>query len=81
LSWGDLYGLIITATGWTPREVDVTPWPDVMDLLHYWRHHPPIHILTHGFFGGNGAGKGSAGKVIENTTENQLRSAIASFNR
>lgn len=52
------------------------PWPDVMDLLGYWRHHPPIHILTHGFFWGDAK---SGGKVVENATEEELRAAIAGF--
>jgi hypothetical protein len=75
LSWGDLYGLIITATGWTPRQVDATPWPDVLDLLSYWRHHPPIHILAHGFLGGGS--KGSKGDAIDNATPEQLAAGIA----
>lgn len=80
LSWGDLYGLIITGAGWTAAEVDATPWPDVLDLLGYWKHHPPVHVLARSFFAG-GSGKGSArgslSQGIDNATPEQLAAAIA----
>ena len=44
-------GLIVTVTGWTIRELDATPWPDVMDLLDYWTANPPLHLMVKGYLG------------------------------
>lgn len=38
-------GLIVTTTGWTIRELDDTPWPEIADLLDYWHESPPVHLL------------------------------------
>ena len=61
--WGDLYGLLVTATGWTWSEIDNLTLPQVYDLDDYWRVHPPLHLLVAAFAGykspsrrpGNGA--------------------------
>jgi len=46
-----MWGLVITATGWTVQQLEATPWPDVLELMHYWVAFPPIHILVKkGFF-------------------------------
>jgi len=41
---------LITGTGWTLRELESTPWPDCLELMSYWKHHPPVHVLVRGFF-------------------------------
>jgi hypothetical protein len=38
------------ATGWTIQQIEVTPWPSVLDLLSYWQENPPLHILVQAFF-------------------------------
>jgi hypothetical protein len=43
--------LIVTATGWTIRELDATPWPDVLDLLDYWTASPPVHVMVRAYMG------------------------------
>jgi hypothetical protein len=44
-------GLICTALGCLPAQVDSIPWPEAMDLLDYWAAHPPVHVLVAGFMG------------------------------
>lgn len=34
----------MTGTGWTPQQLDAAPWPDVVDLLKFWRSNPPLHV-------------------------------------
>lgn len=63
----------MTGTGWTSRQVDETPWPDVKDLLNYWKEYPPVHILVRPFFAGGGS---SDGKVYEEPDEEQLAQGI-----
>lgn len=36
----------MTTTGWTPRELDLIPWPEALDLLDYWAENPPLHVLA-----------------------------------
>jgi len=40
MNWGQLYSRIITEIGWTTKEIDETPWPDLLDLLCYWVDNP-----------------------------------------
>lgn len=40
-----LYGKIITATGWRPWEVDDLTLCDVEELMRYWEHAPPTHVM------------------------------------
>lgn len=42
--------MILTGTGWTVRELEETPWPQVTELLAYWKTFPPVHILVGNFF-------------------------------
>ena len=46
MNWGALTSRILTATGWTWRELDETPFPAILDLTRYWRWHPPVHELV-----------------------------------
>jgi len=46
LTWGETWSHIALATGWTIKEIDNTPWPDVADLLRYMRKNPPTYLLT-----------------------------------
>ena len=43
--------MLVTATGWTIRELDATPWPDVLDLLDYWSECPPLHLMVKAYLG------------------------------
>lgn len=43
--WPYLFGHIITATGWTPREVEALTLREANELLEYWSEHPPAHVL------------------------------------
>lgn len=52
--------------------MDETPWPDVLDLLSYWKNHPPVHILVRGFF----KIEDKAGAGTKLLTEEELRAAI-----
>lgn len=45
---------MITTTGWTVRQVDETPWPDIQDLINYWMSNPPLHLMLKGFMGIDG---------------------------
>ena len=49
LSWGEIYGLIVTATGWTISHLEATPFPDTLDLMDYWGKYPPAHVLLKRF--------------------------------
>lgn len=62
----------MTATGWTPQQVDKTPWPALMELLSYWKDHPPVHVLVRGLFS-----KEEKARVIENASEEELAQGIA----
>ena len=35
----------MTACGYTPAEIDATPFPAYLDLLKYWQKNPPTHLL------------------------------------
>ncbi len=43
--------MLISGTGWTFQELDASPWPDVLDLLEYWRTSPPVHVLVRAYLG------------------------------
>src|SRR5262249_45123402 len=43
--WPRLFGHIITATGWTKREVEALTLREANELLEYWSEHPPTHVL------------------------------------
>ena len=43
--WPKLFGYVITATGWTRREVESLTLFDLNELLGYWSEHPPAHVL------------------------------------
>ncbi|MBV9075643.1 MAG: hypothetical protein JOZ10_18625 [Acidobacteria bacterium] len=43
--WPRLFGHIITATGWTAREVESLSLGQANELLEYWSEHPPTHVL------------------------------------
>jgi len=45
MNWPNLYGLIVTATGWRPAEIDAMSLCDVLDLLAYWSDNPPVHVI------------------------------------
>jgi hypothetical protein len=62
----------MTATGWTPNQVDLAPWPAILELMSYWKHHPPVHVLVRSFFKEEGKQR-----VIENADEDQLAQGIA----
>lgn len=44
---------MITATGWTWDQVDSLTWPQVLELLTYWKQQPPTHVLVKAFFMGD----------------------------
>ena len=67
-----LYGLIVTTTGWTLREVDDLTMHDVHPLLDYWADFPPVHVLLRGFFGASGGGE-----TFVPSSEDELRAAMA----
>jgi|GEM_PF-1640863 hypothetical protein len=43
--WPQLFGHIITATGWTRSEVEALTLREANELLEYWSEHPPAHVL------------------------------------
>jgi hypothetical protein len=43
--WPWLFGYIVTATGWSLREVEALTLREANDLLAYWSEHPPAHVL------------------------------------
>jgi hypothetical protein len=43
--WPQLFGHIITSTGWARREVESLTLIDANELLEYWSEHPPAHVL------------------------------------
>ena len=46
VDWPELYGLVVTATGLTPREVGQMRLRDLADLNHHWARNPPAHIAV-----------------------------------
>jgi hypothetical protein len=49
--WGGLYGLLATACGYHPRDIDELTLFDIDDLCGYWADHPPTHVLVAAFLG------------------------------
>jgi hypothetical protein len=47
--WPNLFGHIISATGWTRREVEALTLHEANELLEYWSTHPPTHVLLAAF--------------------------------
>lgn len=43
--WPQIFGHIITATGWSRAEVEALTLHEVNELLAYWNEHPPAHLL------------------------------------
>jgi hypothetical protein len=43
--------MLITSTGWTFRQLDELPLPEVWELFEYWNDWPPAHVLLRGFTG------------------------------
>lgn len=43
--WPQLFGHIITATGWTRRKVEALTLQEANELLEYWNEHPPAYVL------------------------------------
>ena len=41
----EIYGCLITVTGWSFREVENLPFRRALQLFKYWRISPPVHIL------------------------------------
>jgi hypothetical protein len=39
-----LFGLIVTATGWTFEQVNQVTLDEVDDLVRYWKDTPPVHV-------------------------------------
>lgn len=54
--------------------IDGTPWPDVLDLLSYWRVSPPVHVLVRAYMG-----IGKTEKPMEEPTEDALLAAMTGF--
>lgn len=44
LTWPEVYGLIMTSTGWKPWEVDEMLADDLLDLSEHWKKYPPTHL-------------------------------------
>lgn len=43
-----MYARIATSTGWTFDVIDDLTFPDVFDLVRYWKEMPPAHVcLAH----------------------------------
>lgn len=83
MDWGALYGLVITATGWTLPVVDALTMDEANDLLGYWRSYPPVHLLVRGFVGmedppatGGSGGKASA----DGMTTQEMTDLVAMLN-
>lgn len=51
MKWTDLYGLAITVTGWTVREVDEMGFPEFTGLATYWAENPPLHLMVKAYLG------------------------------
>ena len=52
MSWGDLYTLLITVTGWTWEYIDDhMTIPRLDEMTTYWKYQPPIHLMLASFFG------------------------------
>ncbi len=45
MNWADLYALVATSCGYTWPEIDAMSLSALHDLLAYWSHHPPAHLL------------------------------------
>jgi len=63
--------MVATGTGWSVQAIDATPWPDLQDLLCYWGHHPPVHVLLRNFLRSEDR---STGHI---PTEDELAAGIA----
>lgn len=45
MDWPGIYSRIITATGWTPEQIDGMCFSYVLDLIEYWKESLPVHDL------------------------------------
>lgn len=52
-----------------------TPWPDVLELLAYWKENPPLHLLLKGFMGIETKKEGKAEELPTQTPEDLRRIA------
>ena len=46
-----IYGLLATACGYSPAQIDEMDWSEWQMLSAYWADHPPPHLLIAGYFG------------------------------
>lgn len=76
MDWGALYGLIVTATGWTYPVVDALTMADAMELLSYWKVSPPSHISLKAFVSGSGGGESEKPVTLD---EEGLKNFVAQF--
>lgn len=53
----------MTATGWTFDTINESSFCDVAELLVYWRHEPPPHVLLAMRYLGPAKGPGKRGKA------------------
>ncbi len=50
--WGDVYGLLATALGYTWEYIDEhMTFPRFDELTTYWAKHPPVHISVAAYLG------------------------------
>ena len=65
MEWGELYGLLVTATGMTWEYIDESmTLPRMADLTAHWSKSPPTHLLVKALFA-SGEGSASGRKVTQ----------------
>lgn len=52
-------------------------WPQLHDLMDYWKAHPPLHLLVQAFMGHEGAG--AAVEEASVPTEQDLQALVGMF--
>ena len=58
--------------------MSATPWPDVLDLLDYWKVCPPVHIMVKAYLGG-GKDEKATSTMTEDDALATLEAGIVGF--
>lgn len=48
--WIEAEGLLATACGYGPEQIDAMTLPRFHRLYRYWSAHPPLHLLVDAYF-------------------------------
>ena len=52
MNWGEVFGLLVTVTGWTFDYIEESmTLPRLAELSAYWSDFPPLHLMVRAYLG------------------------------